>query len=146
MTRRDRPGTFVVVTPRGYEPSSPIDWEVHARFKPGALLDAGLKEARNEKLFRKMWKLFGLIVDATGEWHSAEAMSIDLRLRLGFVDSITLYGGGLHLERRHFEDFSKDDLDRFYEAACAWIWQHLEIDADSLLDEDRRERESRRAA
>lgn len=141
MTRRssDKPSTFLVVTPTGYAPQSAFDAEVHAKYRPGTVLEAVLHEPKSEPQTRLFWRALGIVVDNTDEYGTSEDLCTALKIRLGYVDSVALIGGGLHVNPRSTKSMGREEFSDFFNRCMDVISSEViqGLDVKALLDEGR---------
>ena len=96
-----------------------------------------IKQPRNLKHHRKYWGLLRLVVDATGNWPSVDAMHRWLKLELRMFTPTELVDGRLVLEWDSIavESMDQREFSAFYERAIAAIIMETGIDPITLMEE-----------
>lgn len=138
--KREQPSCWVKLEYGTLRPVTAADQEFLSKLKDGATYEIVIKEARDEKAFRKMWSMFRLIAENQEFYADADAMSVGLRVELGYIDpEVTLLNGGVIVQPRHFSDFSAKELSEFIDNALVFVSQHVipGLDIEAL----KRERE-----
>jgi hypothetical protein len=117
----DRPSVFLRVTTVGLVPCSAYDAEQIARFGMGSTVEAILHEPQSEKQARLLWRIVGIVADNTDDYPNADALMLALKIRLAHADSVSLLGGGLHLNPRSLKELDREGLSRFFDRAMEVI-------------------------
>jgi len=141
MSRRvsDRPTVICTVTPQGLVPTTSYDAEMINRYKIGSTVEVMVHQPRNMKQSRLFWATIGKVVDNQDEFPTSEALAKALKIRLRYVDSFKLLGGGLHVEPKSMRDMEEDEFSRFMDQS--WLVISTEVipglDIDALVREGR---------
>ena len=131
--RRDLPATTLRVTARGYEPISAFDQEIHARYRIGSTVEAELHQEKSNPQLRLYWSFLSHVVEATGKFGSARALSNAILVEAGYVESFTaLVGGGVHAHPMSLAEFDQAEFDRFVHNAFALIYEMFGVDVDEF--------------
>lgn len=141
MGRRsaDKASLFFVVTPTGLVPQSAYDAEMLGKYPTGAVVEAVLHEPKSEKQTRLFWRALGIVVDNTDRYGSSEDLCSALKLRLGYVDTFALIGGGLHATPRSTKTMNRAEFSDFFDRAMEVIAAEVipGLDIKALLEEGR---------
>lgn len=119
MSRRaaDRPAAIMRVTAQGMlAPVSAWDAEVIGRYAVGSDVECSFHQTRSDRQSRLFWSILGKVVDST-DYPTAEALATALKIRLKHVDTVTLIGGGLHVEPKSMRDMGREEFTNFFDAA-----------------------------
>lgn len=118
MPRRgDRPRVKLRVVVRGLMPASAFDEELLSRYAQGSVVEADIHQKASGKQLRLLWWALGKIVPNQDIYPNAEALMEALKIDLGYVETITLIGGGLHVNPRSLSTFQSDELSQFIDKA-----------------------------
>lgn len=138
--KREQPSCWVFRYGAHLKGATAADQEFISKLKDGVTYEISIKEAKNEKAFRKMWSMFRLIAENQEFYADAEAMSVGLRVELRYLDpEVTLLNGGVIVQARHFSDFSAKELSEFIDKALVFVSEHLIVGLD--VEALKRERE-----
>jgi len=137
--KADKPSIFLIVTPRGFEPATQWDAEIHGRYKIGRRVEASLSDPRSMQQERLLWRILGIVVGNQDVYPTAQALMTALKIALAHVDSVMLIGGGVHVEPRSLTDFDSDEFNRFFDEALRVIATEVipGLDIDALVKEGR---------
>lgn len=133
MASRRKSGqlTSLRVTPAGYEPLTPYDQEIHDSYRVGAVVEADLHQHKSNEQLKLYWGFLKFVVDATGKWGNARALSNALLVEGGYVESFTsLRGGGFHAHPLSIAEMEDADFQNYLKNAFATIYEEFEIDVD----------------
>lgn len=131
----DGPVCICRVTPRGYEPVSPYDQEIHAEYTIGSIVTVAIKQMKNPGQFRLYWRILNLVYPNT-EYGSAHALSDALQLYCGFGIRETV-GGIMQVAPRGTSKMDKAEFSAFFDLAMTYIQNRWGIDVDKLHNESR---------
>lgn len=134
----DKQSLFLRVTPRGLVPVSSYDAEVIGRYPHGAVVEAILHEPKSEPQARLLWRILGIVAD-NSDHPNAEALMTALKLKIGHFESISLLGGGYHLQPKSLKDFDKAGLSTFFDECMRVISEEVipGIEIDRLIKDGR---------
>lgn len=140
MARRpsDKPATVLRVVRGGYEPASPYDAEIHARFTLGSEVEAVVSQNKSNPQLQLYWGFLKFVVDGTGRHGNARALSNSLLTALGYVESFTaLMGGGTHTHPMSLAEMDAPDFNIYCEKAFAVIWEEFGVDVEQYKEHQR---------
>lgn len=133
--RRDLPATSLRVTPRGYEPISAFDQEIHARYRIGSMVEADLHQNKSNDLLKLYWGFLAYVVKATGKFGDARSLSNAILVEAGHVERFTaLYGGGMQVHPASIGDMDGPEFKSYAENAFALIWTEFGIDVETYKE------------
>jgi hypothetical protein len=81
---------FMERTVGGLKPCDDYGIEVLRKIKMGEVIQCELNKPRNLAHHRKFWALLNVFWAAAGEWSSAYAVLIELKVRLGHVQKVVI--------------------------------------------------------
>lgn len=126
MSRRsDAPTTFLRVTSNGYVPAEPYDAEIHARYRIGTVLDAKLDEPKSPKQLRLFWWALSKVVPNQDRFSNARGISNALLMELGYVESMSLLGGGMHFFPQSIAEMEHPVFNAFFDQAMGLISEEV---------------------
>ena len=121
------------VTRAGFEPATAFDQEMHARFTPGALVEADVHQNKSSDLLKLYWSFLDHVVKATGYNGDRYALSNALLMEGGYHQSYTaLMGGGIHAIPASIADMDAKDFADYADHAFAAIWEEFGVDIDDF--------------
>lgn len=119
-------------------PASRDAREMLGKLKDGATVMMEIWHPRNMAQHRKYFAILNNVVEATGQWVSAEHLRRDILLNLGryeqFVDRFT---GEVHKVPHSMKvaSMSKEDFERLYDDTIKLLTDALGCDPEMLLEE-----------
>lgn len=134
----DKPIAMMRVVQHGLSPSTAYDAEQVARFAIGSEVEVTFSQARSDKQMRLFWVVLGKVVECT-DYPNAEALAKALKIATKHVDSVSLIGGGLHVEPKSMRDMDREEFSRFFDAAMLVLATDVipGLDVDALIREGR---------
>ncbi|MCY3980510.1 MAG: hypothetical protein OXF51_01810 [Alphaproteobacteria bacterium] len=133
-----RVGDLTQVRP-SFTPGPPllIDWGDKAIPQIGADVLVKVWQPRNPAFHRRYWSLLHAVVDATGQWGTAEELHRQIKLWTGHYVRHEQPNGMVLAELlpTNVASMSKQDFEKFYDMALAAIAVEVGVDAEALLAE-----------
>lgn len=141
MSRRaDKPAALMQVTPQGtLAPVAAWDAELIGGYPIGSEVEVTFHAAKSEKQARLFWVILGRVLDST-DYPTAEALATALKIRLKHVETVSLIGGGLHVEPKSIRHMDRQEFSQFFDAAMDVLATEVipGLDVEALIQDGRR--------
>ncbi len=119
------------VTPRGFEPMTTLDRELHAAFKVGDTVYAEVKKRKNPKLLRLYWAVLTEVAPNT-PYPDTETLSNVLLLHTGRIRGWKIEGYAEVSIAQRISEMDHDALKQYWDEAKDVIYKEWGIDVDML--------------
>lgn len=136
--REKAPHVEVILTPKGLRGLTLYDAEQLAMTAPGKTFQLVPMAKRSNKQLRTYWKALGMVVKATDKWASAENLSRDLKVKLGYyTTTVNAFTGqiGFDTDSIALDQMEPEAFRRFMDLAMAAIAEAVGFDPMAFLDE-----------
>lgn len=121
----------------GLFPCDDASAEVVRALGQGEIIRATVRKPRNVKFHRKFFALLQLVNDATDKWPNVEQLLVELKFRLGHVDTVQLSTGELVRLPRSISFAKMDDTEfaQFFDRSLKVLCEMAgDIDEDYLRE------------
>lgn len=138
-SRADKPSAIMRVTPqRTLAPVSAWDEELIERYAVGSDVEVTIHQTKSEKQARLFWSVLGKVLDST-DYPTTEALATALKIRLKHVNTVSLIGGGIHVQPKSIREMGGDEFGNFFDAAMDVLASEVipGLDIEAVVEECR---------
>ena len=140
MAKRDRPpAPLVRKTRRGISPVAAYDAELMLGDPMGTEYDLVKRNRRSLPQLRLYWSILHRVVNATGRWPSAEHLSDEIKLTLGYrrkVHDLATGEESVAVDSIAFANMDADEFRPFFDKAMALLSDALGFDPMGFYEGD----------